>query len=645
MSRTAWRPSISLLVTTIVVAPVVLVSALLVWLSWSSSSQISENLAQEAVSGAARNAETEVRRYLGDAVRLSDRYTRALAAGALPDPPGRAWERTMLDDLATTPSVASICYGNARGDATWMLRGQQRLELGRAESARENGAVEYVVDTATGATVSEPLRVYTYDPRTRPWWGVAATSDGPRWTPIYSWFAGNNNDTVIGTGYTRRVTGPNGSQGVIVVDVTLGALSGFLSRMDLAAYGRVYIVDGDDRLVAASHGRVMGQGEERATLGARLDLTGAGATINGAAARVRSTNLRPYAGIDWRLVIAVPESAFMREAHAVRRNAVIAGAAVALAGLLLGVWLARSMSKPVVEMTRHVRLVGAGKFDERLNLHAARELTVLSDEINAMAGGLKQRMVLEQSLALAMQVQQSLLPTGDPTHPTLDVAGRSCYCETTGGDYFDFIEVAPLPGAALLVAVGDVMGHGIAAALLMATARGALRTNAPDAPGLGSLMTRVNRTLVSGNAHNRFMTLALLRIDGETGAVAWASAGHDPAVVYDPTTDAFTELEGGDVPLGVSDDAEYAEYTGVRLAKGGVLVVATDGVWESFNTQGEQYGKERLLAVMRTAHALPAAGIAERLNADLAQFRGERSIEDDVTFVIVKLPAAGAAPR
>ncbi len=138
---------------------------------------------------------------------------------------------------------------------------------------------------------------------------------------------------------------------------------------------------------------------------------------------------------------------------------------------------------------------------------------------------------LEQVLAVAMEVRQSLLPGGDPSVAALDVAGHSKYCNNTGGDYYDFIDVAQLGESSPLLAVGDVVGHGIAAALLMASARAALRTRSLDRPGRAGLMTRTNDVLCAGNRHNWFMTLLLPQVDGRARSARWASAGHDPAIV------------------------------------------------------------------------------------------------------------------
>jgi sigma-B regulation protein RsbU (phosphoserine phosphatase) len=235
-----------------------------------------------------------------------------------------------------------------------------------------------------------------------------------------------------------------------------------------------------------------------------------------------------------------------------------------------------------------------------------------------------------------MEVQQSLLPASDPISPLLDIAGRSKYCDETGGDYFDFIDVSTVSSRSLLVAVGDVMGHGIPSALVMATARAALRTSALRHDRLADLLTRTNQVLAADNRHNRFMTLTLLLIDAESRVMKWASGGHDPAIVFDPDSQSFHELEGGDLMLGVMEGIEYQEFQSDPLPANSVLVIGTDGVWEMFNEQREQYGKNRLQAVMQTHHARPSADIAAALEADLKLFRGVVTPADDVTFVVIK---------
>jgi len=252
-----------------------------------------------------------------------------------------------------------------------------------------------------------------------------------------------------------------------------------------------------------------------------------------------------------------------------------------------------------------------------------------------------------QSLALAMEVQQSLLPRESPKVPGVDVAGQSRYCDSTGGDYYDFIEVTGLPGGQVLVAVGDVMGHGIASALLMATARGALRARAAAAGGfsLGELMMGVNRVLAKSGSNRRFMTMLLLVLDPSRRSMRWASAGHGSPLLYDPSTDRFTDLDGGDLPLGIDDSITYEEYTSGNLPPGSVVVLGTDGIWEAANAGGAMFGYERLRNIIRQCAGRSSADVLRAIDHGLAEFCGECPAQDDITAVVIQMNIQATAAR
>jgi len=253
-----------------------------------------------------------------------------------------------------------------------------------------------------------------------------------------------------------------------------------------------------------------------------------------------------------------------------------------------------------------------------------------------MAGELRRRMELERGLALATEVQQGLLPLTPPVTPGLDVHGRSIYCDPAGDDYLDYIEKGKLPDRQVLIGIGDVTGHGIGAALLMATARAAVRVAILSEESLGRVMTKVNQTLTGEMRHGLFMTMTLLVLDSTSGVVRWACAGHDPIMIYNPASDGFTELKDGTVPLGVIIDQEYDEYERTVLRPGSIVLIGTDGIWESRNSAGEMYGKTRLREILRSCTKLPAKDIA-RDGAAIVDVLGDRPIQDDVTYVIVKV--------
>jgi sigma-B regulation protein RsbU (phosphoserine phosphatase) len=196
-----------------------------------------------------------------------------------------------------------------------------------------------------------------------------------------------------------------------------------------------------------------------------------------------------------------------------------------------------------------------------------------------------------------------------------------------------------LDGEGTVVVVGDVVGHGIAAAMLMASARGILRSHVGETPSLAELLVQTNEHLVEdvGVGSGNFMTLLVLSLDRAGGKARWASAGHDPPFAYDPTADAFMASGRGGLALGLMDGVTYPEHELPPMRPGQVILVATDGVWETFNESQEMYGKERLREFIRRNAAASADEIADRLLAELEAYRGDASQDDDVTYVVVKV--------
>jgi phosphoserine phosphatase RsbU/P len=128
-------------------------------------------------------------------------------------------------------------------------------------------------------------------------------------------------------------------------------------------------------------------------------------------------------------------------------------------------------------------------------------------------------------------------------------------------------------------------------------------------------------------------------VDMERDEIRWASAGHDPVLQFLPGHDGghFRELQGGDYPLGVMDKLVYQEYRTAGLAKGSVLLIGTDGIWEARNPDGEMFGKDRLRNVIRANAEGSADEIAEAIERSVRVFGDGRAIQDDITFVVVKV--------
>jgi sigma-B regulation protein RsbU (phosphoserine phosphatase) len=256
----------------------------------------------------------------------------------------------------------------------------------------------------------------------------------------------------------------------------------------------------------------------------------------------------------------------------------------------------------------------------------------------AMAKLDKEHRRVRQSLSLAMEVQQNLLPKSDPEVAGLDICGKSIYCDETGGDYYDFLETGNPEDGKIGLAVGDVSDHGIPSALLMTTTRALIRQRCSQFGNPGRLVSEVNRQLTDDvRDSGRFMTLFYAEFDRKNKLVHWLNAGHEPAIIYSPHTDSFDELSGrGNLPLGVAKDAEYT-VNRQNIAPGQIILIATDGIWEARNSDGEMYGKEKVYEIIRQNAQAGANDIQRAILASLKAFRKDAKLEDDMTMVVVKI--------
>jgi len=237
-----------------------------------------------------------------------------------------------------------------------------------------------------------------------------------------------------------------------------------------------------------------------------------------------------------------------------------------------------------------------------------------------------------------MEVQQNLLPGFDPQIDGLEIAGKSDYCEETGGDYYDYPEIGK---DQVRVVVGDVSGHGISSALLMTTARALLRQRTSLPGSIREIVADVNRQLTEDTADSgQFMTLFYGEVNLREKLVRWVRAGHDAAFFYDSQTDAFEELAGGGLPLGVSAGAAYDQLQR-EIRPGQIIVIGTDGIWETRNPQGDMFGKENLQKIIRAQAGRSARSIIDAVTAALDDFRYPiKKRTDDITLVVIKVKEA-----
>jgi len=268
----------------------------------------------------------------------------------------------------------------------------------------------------------------------------------------------------------------------------------------------------------------------------------------------------------------------------------------------------------------HLKLVTAVA-----NLAASRLESLKLREANAD----KRR--LEEDLRGAARIQHSLLPEDTPAIAGFELAADSRLCSAVGADYYDFV----LDEGALLIALGDVAGKGLAAALLMASLRAAVRALWREPLPLSAIVKGINENLRHAVPPNRYATLVLARLEVASGRLTWVNAGHEAALLALPDG-GHVMLEATGTVLGVFDEHEWAEAH-VTLPAGAALVVLSDGVVEAARTAPSDLGPERLAGVVRTAGAgATAATILKALQLTVESGLGGARPSDDHTFVVLR---------
>ncbi|MDP4858143.1 MAG: SpoIIE family protein phosphatase [Desulfobacterales bacterium] len=292
----------------------------------------------------------------------------------------------------------------------------------------------------------------------------------------------------------------------------------------------------------------------------------------------------------------------------------------------------------IKEVSRAADRIARGDFDQPLPVKTRDEVGHLMRSFNTMMEQLKERIRLKAALDLAMEVQQNLLPKQYNSMPGLDIAGRSHYCDETGGDYYDFLEVGSRDSNQFGLAVGDVSGHGISAALLMASVRAFLRCRLTQLGGAADIITDVNRLITADTRESgHFMTLFYAEIDPSSKTLQWVRAGHDPAFFYDPTADTIEELRGKGIALGIDANYAYRQSAKTGLSAGQILLVGTDGIWETLDDSGRMFGKTRLAALIREHASYSSEILIQAIMTALKDFRGSARQEDDVTLAVAKI--------
>ena len=327
------------------------------------------------------------------------------------------------------------------------------------------------------------------------------------------------------------------------------------------------------------------------------------------------------------------------------------------AALIMGLALARSITSSVHELFMGTERVRQGDFTHRINIESRDQLGELAESFNLMTGSIENLLLtaaekkrLEEELRIARQIQTSLLPRGPLDFPGIDMTALCVPAREVGGDYYDFFHVGDRQ---LGILIADVSGKGTSAALYMAELKGLMLSLSQIYTSPRQLLMEVNR-IISGNLDTRsFITMTYGVLDLNAGVMTFARAGHTPLVYLrgDGTKGGAQVLTPSGIVVGLripgatEKFAELLEEAQVKLHKGDVLVLYTDGITEAMDAGQDLFGDERLGRLITEHGHLDTSDLRERILREIEAFVGGADQHDDMTMILIKIEEPVVAER
>jgi serine phosphatase RsbU (regulator of sigma subunit) len=236
----------------------------------------------------------------------------------------------------------------------------------------------------------------------------------------------------------------------------------------------------------------------------------------------------------------------------------------------------------------------------------------------------------------AREIQQALLPKGNPQLTGFEISGRAVFAEDVGGDCFDYIPIVTDVDGCLAVLIADAVGHGMCSALLISRMCAFLRVLAVTGADVGCMLQIANYCLRHHTPPDYFVTAFVARLDAHTHSVCYANAGHCPGHILDVGGQVKAVLNSSTQPLGIDETNEFVMSDPFVLQPGELVVLVTDGIVEAGSAGGQQFGIERILSTVRRHHQEPLDAILDSLFSAVTDFTHRADQEDDMTVVLIK---------
>src|SRR6202521_665595 len=312
------------------------------------------------------------------------------------------------------------------------------------------------------------------------------------------------------------------------------------------------------------------------------------------------------------------------------------------AALATGIVLTRRITRAVADLYRGTQYVQDMGFSHRVQIELRDQLGELGESFNRMTGSIanlveeeNKRRRLENEISIAREVQNQLFPSTLPSVPGVEIEAICKAARSVSGDYYDFIQLSPTH---IAIAIADISGKGISAALLMASLQAALRSQmlseGSQRLSMAELVSRLNKHLVRNTGDDRFATFFIAIYDSATRTLRYTNAGHLPAFLI--CNGNAEQLDKGGMVLGVVEDYLYEEGS-LTVGSGALLIGYSDGLIEPENVYGEEFGIRRLQEAAGRLQGAAPLMVAESLMAAAEEWAGTPEQADDMTVIVARL--------
>jgi len=570
--------------------------------------------------------------------------------------------------IETFPQITSLMLADDLGREFMLLKvgGKWINRIMNVEKAGD------MAEWRERASFGEPPRIYKkrkpgYDPRKRPWFQVAVaprpeeTRDRTHWTAPYTFATTKDPGITAGVSFVGR----DGVRRVLAYDLMLRDISRFTMSLRPSDNGLVFVMTDDNRVLGLPGvPRLLESDDWSAALlksPKELGVSSVRAAMSAfrkSGRRVRvpfefeSESKAWWGSVRWfalgpdrklGVVVVVPEADLLGEAKLQRLVIALMASLVVAFAAFYAMRLARGYSAPIRALAQESRRIREGDLEagERIETRLT-EVRDLADAHDAMRVAVRTLLKLERDLQIARDIQQDTFPARLPALPGYELDAWSFPADETGGDSYDVVGlrgdtgVVEKDATAALLLLADASGHGIGPALSVTQVRAMLRMAARANEPLDSIATHMNEQLCADLADDRFVTAWLGLLDTRTHTLTSLAAGQSPLFHYVAATGEVVTRLADAPPLGVIDGLPMKPKAPIDLAPGDLFAVFSDGIFEAHSPQKEEFGDERVIALLKERHADGPAEILSALRAAVAEFTAGREQEDDQTAILLK---------